>query len=69
MNEKNNQYLEWLTGEIKRAKNEQEGYCNSLKTETKSKIVNMNTCELIRETEVKIKTLTAAKEMYQVCNR
>ncbi|HBY20381.1 MAG TPA: hypothetical protein DEG71_05130 [Clostridiales bacterium] len=66
MTKDNLKYLEWMTMEIERTEKEIEEYCNSLKSDTKHKIINSNTVELIRAAQAKLKILELSKQMYQV---
>ena len=65
-NNMKNRFLEWLNMEIEKTNKELQGYCNSLKSDDVIHVViNSNTIELIRATEVKLKTLEIVKQMYQ----
>jgi len=64
-----NKYLQWLKNEIEKTNQEiTKEYNNFIGSNTREKIINGNTIELIRAMEIKLKTLETVKQMYEVYN-
>jgi len=63
------QYLRWLNTEIERTNNELQGYYKSIKLSIEESISSSsNLVELIRTSQVKLKTLEQCKITYNAYN-